>query len=782
VVVLKTTTVRALIIAFTIPFLLICASGQQVISSAQPRVVIPRVDRAPQLEEFIGMTPPIEWQGKLAKVDNFIQRDPRDGSPALQKTEVYMGYDSRNLYVIWLCFDEQPHTVRARMTRRENIGPEDDEVQLYLDTFNDQRRAYGFMTNPRGVQFDYLWTEERTYDASFDTLWYSEGRPTERGWIASMTIPFKSLRFRSNNPQTWGILLQRVVPRTGENLFWPKVTKSIGGRLTQEGLATGLGGISPGRNWQFIPYGVLRSFRAPDTRFDPPRFSGADLKGDIGLDAKFVIKDSFVLDLTANPDFSQVESDEPQVTVNQRFEVFFPEKRPFFLENASFFQTPINLLFTRRIADPSFGVRLTGRTGPYAVGALVTDDEAPGKSVVPGDELEGQRAYFGIFRASRDLWKGSHIGLMFTDREFEGSADEDDDDALRSRYNRVGGVDTRLKFGKNYTAELQAVTSSTRFADRSYEAGPAYNVFLQRDGRHLYFDSLYLDISPGFVTQPGFINRRDFRRFSNFGRYSFRPEGKYVTAHGPQLFQLHLWDHAGTPLERFLNGNYFVELPRITVVGAFANKQTEILRPQDLLDLDCDPAVEPRCASRIDLGSSRRGFFIESRYFPQLTVASEFGWGTQVNFIPPTGQAPFTAGTNFIVLFASVKPFMQLTIDNTYLLTRLRNRPTKENIFNNHIIRSKWNYQFTKELSLRFIAQYNTVLPNPLFTALERQKSFNADFLITYFLHPGTAIYVGYNSNLANPDPTLPDDIAPPDRFINDAKQVFVKASYLFRF
>src|SRR5947207_11266602 len=136
--------------------------------------------------------------------------------------------------------------------------------------------------------------------------------------------------------------------------------------------------ISPGRNMQFIPYGVLRSFRALDTR-DPavPRFDHRDAEFHGGIDSKFVLHDNLVLDVTANPDFSQVESDEPQITVNQRFEVFFPERRPFFLENSDYFKTPIDLFFTRRIGDPQFGARLTGKVGPYSLGILATDDRGP---------------------------------------------------------------------------------------------------------------------------------------------------------------------------------------------------------------------------------------------------------------------------------------------------------------------------------------------------------------------------------------------------------------------
>jgi Domain of unknown function (DUF5916) len=305
-------------------------------------VNIPRLTGAPQLADFLDMKPGPGVAQQMSKVEGFIQLDPTEGAPAQQKTEVYIGYDAKNFYAAWICFDNEPGKIRARMTRRENIGPEHDEVQLYLDTFNDKRRSFGFMANPLGIQFDYIWTDNNGYDTSFDTVWDSNGKVTEQGYVLLMSIPFKSLRFPSSPQQTWGILFQRVIPHNNDNSFYPKLTRRIQGRLTQEGVLTGLNNISPGRNIQLIPYGIAGGFRVLDERDpDRPFFTGNRLGADAGLDAKMILKDSLVLDMTFNPDFRQVESDEPQNTVNQRFEVFFPEKRPFFQENTNFFQTPM---------------------------------------------------------------------------------------------------------------------------------------------------------------------------------------------------------------------------------------------------------------------------------------------------------------------------------------------------------------------------------------------------------------------------------------------------------
>ena len=724
-------------------------------------VVIPHVDKAPVLEEFLEMKPSAAWAGKLAEVSQFTQRDPKDGQPALSKTVVYLGYDDKNFYTVFVCFDDQPGTIRSRMARRDTIGPDDDEVQIYLDTFYDKNRAYGFMTNPRGIQFDYIWTEANGYDNSFDTIWNAEGHVTKQGWVALFAVPFKSLRFSTKPEQTWGLLLQRVVPRTSENLFWPQNTKSISGRLNQEGTVSGVSKISPGRNIQIIPYVAGRSFRAPDLR-DPNnlQFGGAHFRGTGGVDAKMVIKDSFVLDATLNPDFGQVESDEPQVTVNQRFEVFFPEKRPFFLENASYFDTPITLLFTRRIVEPKFGARFTGKKGPYQVGILFADDVSPGRNVPDSDPLHGKRAYFGIARFSRDIFKQGHIGFMYTEREFEGS------------FNRVGGFDAHLKFGDKWTLDGQAVASQTKNLDDTTQAGPSYQLYVDRSSKKSDVNSMYIDTGQGFHTEPGFFRRPSIRRFSNYANYRFRPEGKHLLNHGPSMFTENIWDRTGLRLTEFVNVNYQFNFIRETTIGAFVQGGHERLRPFDFSTLP----------SNQDYRSGRQGIFFGSFYFPKLSFFGELGNGTALNFVPVPGLPPVVADMNYANLFLTVKPMTALTIDNTYFLTHLLDRNTGHSSFTNHIIRSKWNYQFTKSLSLRFIMQYNTLLGNPNYTSLATNKGLNTDVLVTWLLHPGTAVYVGYNTNMANPDPTYMGLNPAPNRFINDSRGLFIKASYLFRF
>jgi len=745
--------------------------------AAPPIIQIPRIATAPTLADFEGMRPVAAVAEHMLKVTGFIAREPADGAQPTQDTDVYLAYDAHNLYAVFICWDKEPDRIRARMTRREDIFS-DDSAEIMIDTFNDARRGYAFAANPLGIQWDALWTEGSIgkglpldysgFDQSFDTVWNSEGRVTGQGYMLLMAIPFKSLRFPNTNPQQWRIILNRGIPRTNENLFWPRITNRIQGRFNQAAVATGLE-MSRVRNIQLIPYGLLRGFRDIDQR-DPanPFFESRTLQPEIGLDAKFILRDSFVLDATVNPDFSQVESDQPQITVNQRFEVFFPEKRPFFLENSNYFNTPIDLVFTRRIAHPEFGLRLTGKRGPWALGLLASDDRAPGEVLPPSDAHAGERATFTIARVSRDILDQSNIGATYTDREFGGG------------YNRVGGVDANLKLGQNWRLQGQAVTSSTVdviFGTRS--GGPGYKADLERFGRKFNLQSLYVDYSPGFNTETGFVNRVDIREQMINASYYFRPEGKFLISYGPTLEQFNIWDHQGTALDYFFYPGFRVDMARGTYVNMHPFGYDDVrLRPVDYGTLSRVTAF-PQPFWGIEAGT---------RWLKEMDFTAFFVSGKGVNYNPAAGQVPSLGHEdqgNFTLTFHARG---RLRVDNAYLLEHIRQNQPSLSAVTNHIFRSKWNYQFTRALSARVILQYTSVLSNPEISALSPTKNFNADFLITYLLHPGTAIYVGYNSDLANlnrglaVDPVTGFILTARNGYINDGRQFFVKASYLFRF
>lgn len=794
-------------------------------------LTIPRLSRGPVLEDFLSMKPEGSIAEQMAKITGFVQRNPHDGEGASEPTDAYLGYDQKNLYVVFVCFDD-PAKVRARMSRREDIY-DDDEVEVMLDTFHDRRRAYAFQTTPLGVQWDAIWTEANrqevngNFDTSFDTVWDSRGKVTSKGFVAWMAIPFKSLRFPATKEQEWGIILYRGIVRKSEDAFWPQVSYKIQGRLGQAAALYGLEGISPGRDIELIPYGIMRGFRALDER-DPynPYFQNAVAQGQFGADAKFVIQDHFVLDLTANPDFSQVESEDPQITVNQRFEVYFPEKRPFFLENEDYFRTPIDLFFTRNIQDLSAGVRLTGKEGPYSLGVMSTDDRAPGLAVpsfcpptspICSSAISGDRSYFTIARVSRDIFRQSSVGAIFTNWECPATGE----------YNRIGGVDARFKFHSNWTVEGQAVAgssnllglnvanlettceynlypfSSGNFGNGDHYAGPADKLEVRRNGLHLNYIGSYQDVSPGFVSVPGFVNRVDIRGMYNTIFYRFRPKHGWVTAWGPSMIQRYVFDHEGSRLDTYYDPYVRIDGRGQTVIYLTPyDELRERLRPQDFSFLGV------ATNRNFDYHEHQSSAFVQTSYFKKFTIGAGYTWGDGANFVPASHDLPqaLLSRQDTASATLTLRPMQPLKIENEYLYERLRATnyeylsalaqapgPIGKGIFNNDIVRSKWNWQFTPQLSLRVILQYNSLLANTPgntfypYTYLPTEKEFNADFLITYLVHPGTAVYIGYNSDLQNlnrsltPDPAGLAGIYSPNGFMNDSRQVFVKVSYLFR-
>jgi hypothetical protein len=708
---------------------------------------IPKIQAPPKLEQFLDGT----GRSDMKRIDDFRQRSPGDGVPVSQKTAAFLGYDDKNLYAVFVC--EAPQ-LRARLSRREDIFS-DDMVGIFLDTFHDRQRNYEFLVNAYGIQADALLTEGQGDDFSFDTLWYSEGRITPTGYVALLSLPFRSLRFTASLAQTWGLALGRFIPTNNEASFWPFITLKVSGFTPQLGTATGLEGISPGRNLQLVPYAAFGRSHFLDNP-DPgvPSFrSKTDFRA--GLDAKAVIRDSLTLDLTLNPDFSQVESDDPQVTVNQRFEVYFPEKRPFFLENSAYFSTPENLFFSRRIVDPEFGARLTGKLGRWNLGLLTADDRAPGAAAESGAPQRGKRAAIGVARVQREFGKQSNIGMFLSGREFAES------------YSRVAALDTRLKFGDNWTINGQAMASLTRTLEGERSGGNAYNANLFYGSRKWIYELVYNDRSEGFHTDLGFVPRTDMRQGQQFVMRRFRPKNKALLVWGPNLYSNINFDHRGVQQDWRISPGINLEFARSTYIGANHGESYERF-------------------DGINFRRSDTNIGGHSEYFKWVTFDGGYSFGTRINYGPPGVMRPFLGASSDINAQITIRPMARLKLDQIYYYTKLKTRDARPTtVFVDHLVRSRLNYQFTRELSMRVILDYNGSLPNHTLIDNERRKRITGDVLLTYLIHPGTAFYVGYTERLENlaifpgPPPVVGRIASPSAR---TGRLFFAKLSYLFRF
>ncbi|HXG82495.1 MAG TPA: DUF5916 domain-containing protein, partial [Pyrinomonadaceae bacterium] len=370
---------------------------------------------------------------KSAQVlEDFIQTSPGDNIAASKPTEVMLGYDEKHFYIAFRCFDERDK-IRATIARRDNVFGEDN-VRVYLDTYNDQRRAYVFGFNPLGIQQDGILTEGQGTDFSVDIVMESKGVIEDWGWSVEAKIPFKSLRYAAGRGKFWGFNAARNIDRFNDEFdSWMPDDRNISGTLIKHGRLTGLDEIKSERTLEIVPSITVgetgrrfRNFSAATS--DPDRFTNQPIKQDIGVTLKYTITPNVILDAAYNPDFAEIEADAPVITANQRFPIFFQEKRPFFLEGAEIFQSPLQVFYSRTIIDPDLAVKLTGKIGKTSFGFLAASDKAPGNydederndvSLRPRiSEFLDRNALFGIVRIKRDFGRENNVGFFGTYRNF----------------------------------------------------------------------------------------------------------------------------------------------------------------------------------------------------------------------------------------------------------------------------------------------------------------------------------------------------------------------------
>jgi uncharacterized protein DUF5916 len=694
------------------------------------------------------------------EVTDFRQNEPGDGEPVSEPTKAYVSFDQDNLHVVFVCEDD-PARVRANVVPRERIT-DDDRVGIFLDTFDDNQRAYAFLVNPLGIQRDGILTEGQDDDWTFDALWYSEGHLTPSGYVVKMRIPFSSLRFAKKSAQTWGLGLVRYIERKSEKSYWPHITERVEGFVNQLGSANGIAEISPGRRFVLVPYSVMTNSRFLDQNLDVPAFRRLR-EGRLGLDAKAVLHDAVTLDVAVNPDFSQIQPDDPQVTVNQRFEVRVEEKRPFFVENAGYFQTPIELFFSRRIQDPRAGARLTSKLGHWAIGGLFMDDREPG--LVPAsDPMHGEHAYAGVLRAQGEIG-GSTVGLFASSR------------ALAGGFNRVFSADARFKLGKNWVASGQAVQAHTGQPGEPRVWGGGGYLKVKRSGRYFDFSTNYTQLSPAFAADLGFIRRVGFREVETSSDYTFRPKKRLVTAWGPSLSASWNWAWDGRLQDAAVAASAKVEMPANTVVEVGWEEIFELFRDQEF---------------RLRTHS----ILAETDWLKWLSISASYKRGTDVNHDPLKKVTPFAGNAQETEMSVAVRPTSRMEFKQGLTYGWLHHGlvdptlgPVTRPVFTNWILSSKLKYQINRELSLRAIANYEAVVPNPALSREDEARIFVPDFLVTYLVNPWTALHAGYTERFENlrlesgevvTDPPSLEEFRLPRTSVD--RQFFVKISYLMGF
>ncbi len=459
------------------------------------------------------------WAG-VSPATGFVQNRPDEGRPATERTEVYVTFNESTLFVGVVCYDRDPAGIIVAHARRDESLDETDSFQLILDTYRDRQSGFVFGTNPAGVQFDGQVTGRsgggltagNTFNLNWDAAWEVAATTTEIGWSAELAIPFRSLRYPGGGAGTWGVNFQRNIRRRNESAYWAPLSRQF--NLFWVSLTGDLEGVEPPsqRNLQLTPYALASSRR--------PGVEGASTRseGELGADLKYGLTPSLTLDATYNTDFAQVEADELQINLD-RFNLFFPEKRPFFLENAGLFDVGVSeelaLFFSRRIGlgpdgeeiPIEAGLRVSGKQGRNNVGLLyMRTEEAAG--IAPGNE-------FAVARYGRDLPNRSSVGAIFVNRDGSGGAAGSDD------HNRTFGLDGRWGLGEG--SELAGFVAKTETP--GIETGDHAFQLIGRYNSERYSGSLgFTEVGEGFNPEVGFLSRRGYRKPEAFVLRRIRPQ------------------------------------------------------------------------------------------------------------------------------------------------------------------------------------------------------------------------------------------------------------------
>jgi len=681
---------------------------------------MPRIDGAVDDEE---------WREALVLELAYEVRPGENIEPPVH-TEALIAHTTRHLVVAFRAYDPNPREIRARLCDRDDMY-DDDWVAIVLDTFNDQRRAFEFFSNPVGVQGDQIEALSGG-GGTWDAIWESAGRITPFGYEVEMAIPFSCLGFqRSSDVQTWGLDLVRSYPRSVRHhiALFPR-DRNNNCYFCQTEKIVGFSGASPGRNLEIIPTVssvMIREYGDPAKSLESDITSSGDTQ--VGVTASWGFTPNFTLNATVNPDFSHVEADAAQLDINTQFALYYPEKRPFFLQSADFFSTRMDAVHTRAIADPIWGTRVTGKSGGNVIGAFTARDETtnlifPGKQESDSTTLELE-TYASVFRYRRDLARASSLGALVTDRQGG------------DYFNRLIAVDGDIRFSRTDRVVVQVMGSMTRYPDRvvaEYDqpegafSGGAVDAFYFHDTKTWDWYGHYVDISPGFRADLGFMPQGDYR-YGDVGwghTWERDPGGPWTmlnVGNGVEASR----DHSGNPLTRYVTCWFNYAGPR-----------------RSFFDMVGYLGYEWYQGTRFD-GSHAEfagGFWPTGRW----SVVLRGTFGDRIDY--DNVQQGTRLRLNPVVEFA-VGRHLSVGIDHTWEILDVESG----RLYSANLSQLYARYQFTRRLGVRMIVQYSDTLRDHALYRDEvdsRSRSLFAQVLGSYKINPQTVVFVGYSGNSAN--------------------------------
>jgi hypothetical protein len=657
---------------------------------------------------------------------------PGDNIPAPVKTDCLVTYDTHNFYVGFRCYDPEPRKIRAHLMDRDDTDRLilDDHISIMVDSFNDERRGFQFRVNPLGVQADANFSESEGYeDFSWDAIWDAAGRITDWGYAIEIAIPLNQLRFKKTDaPQTWGFSAERSWPRDARHRMTSHVrSRNVACIICQFNKLTGFEGIIPSQNIELNPTLTGSRTDAMDMgEFPEGALKKGKTKVDPGLTAKWGITPNLILNATANPDFSQVEADVAQLEINRRFALFYPEKRPFFLEGADFFLTPIQAVFTRTVADPTWGAKLTGKVGRTAMGFFIDQDEIT-NLLFPSNQgsWQGsldQRAYGGVFRLRQDIGRMSTVGLLYTGRVGDGY------------YNHVGGVDGFLRIDQKNSVTFQYLHSETDYplatartfgqSEKRF-AGNAFSISYQFSSRDWIVNGQFQDLSPGFRADYGFVPRVDTRDIiGTVFRQVWGKPGSWFNLIQIGFQGEAILDHKGNLTDRGLLAGLIYQGQLETQIQLFGIFSKTVYGGQsfDTASANLDSHIRPFSGSEFGL-AAQAGQGID---FENLRLANVFGLGPRISL---------NLGRHFNV-----------TASHNYEDLYLGGRT----IYTANLTQGRFIYNFSVRAFVRAIVQFRDLKQNPemyFYPVDSHTQGVFTQFLFSYKLNARTVLFIGYSDN-----------------------------------
>ena len=666
---------------------------------------------------------------------------PDIGQDMSENTVVYMAYDNLSIYVAFRCFDTQQDKIKTSISSRDN-SMSDDLVAVYLDPFNDKQFAYGFWFNPMGIQNDAIFTNTDT-DMSFDAVMFSKGILDGEGYTVEIQIPFKSLRYMSTNPVEMGIIFQRSLRRTSEAATVPPLGTSSMSSIFIDMMKVEFYDIQRYTLMEIIP-AVTSSHK---NLHQEGNFKAQKGENDFSLTTKYGITSKLVFDATLNPDFSQVEADAGQVDVNLRYDLFYPEKRPFFLEGQeSYFHAgaseydahaPLHtIIHTRNIVDPVIGAKLTGKIGSKNTLALMyaMDDWKD-----PEQELNSDsKTHFLVTRYKRTLKDNSFIGFMATSKEID------------SDYNRVGGIDGQWMLNQSNYFKAHGFFSSDCDQGQKTVSGHAFGIDYLYYTRKWIFNAALQEVARDFRTRIGYITRTGISRLHFTLLPRFYPEKSLLRRIDVEFSSDWIHDKVSDLMESKNQLALSCVLPMRTVFtlgGQYATESFSVER-----------------------------FNISAVYFrgeSQISKYLNLNINLNRSYAILYSEDPYQGRSGHISFGMVFQPWDQLNLDASLIYTDFFRDADSRKIYDYTIMRNKLTFQVNRYLFLRGIVEYN-----------DYRQELLTDFLASFTYIPGTVIHFGYGSfyekirweeSLGN------SRYVENDQFLETKRGIFFKASYLWR-